>query len=134
MQRWRLGNRWSTSWSRHSLWTTEHWLRFSRFLELLPQGRNDDGEVVRNETQPHAINHWLNSCPSAIPAGLEAAGYKPPCWHVKKEHSTRQNGFASVRECYDWMLTEERPLRAESRDQGLKQHYRWTFLAGECHA
>ena len=34
----------------------QRWLRFSRFLELLPQGRSDNGDVVRNETQPHAIN------------------------------------------------------------------------------
>jgi hypothetical protein len=39
----------------------QHWLRFSRYLELMPQGRNADGDLVANVTQPHAINHWLNS-------------------------------------------------------------------------
>ena len=52
---------------------------------------------------------------------LEAARYKPPRWHGKKEHATRAGGFVSVRACYDWMLIEVKPLRAESRDQGLKQ-------------
>ena len=56
----------------------QHWLRFSRYLELMPQGRNADGDVVANVTQPHAINHWLNSYSPALPAELEAAGYKPP--------------------------------------------------------
>ena len=32
-------------------------------------------------------------------------------------------GFPSVRACYEWMLNEEKPLRAESRDLGLKQHW-----------
>ena len=100
----------------------QHWLRFSRYLELMPQGRNADGDLVANVTQPHAINHWLNSCSPALPAELEAAGYKPPRWHGKKEHTTSR-GFASVRACYDWMLNEEKPLRAESRDLGLKQHW-----------
>jgi len=89
----------------------------------MPQGRNADGDVVRNETQPHAINHWLNSCSPAVPTESETAGYKPPRWHGKKEHTTRVGGFASVRECYTFMLNEEKPLRAESRDQGLRQHW-----------
>ena len=92
----------------------QHWLRFSRYLELMPQGRNADGDLVANVTQPHAINHWLNSCLPALPAKLEAAGYKTPRWHGKKEHTTLVGGFASVRDCYDHMLKEEKPLRAES--------------------
>ena len=52
----------------------------------------------------------------------EAAGYKPPRWHGKKQHTTLPQGFASVRACYEHMLLEEKPLRAESRDLGLKQH------------
>ena len=56
----------------------QHWLRFSRYLELMPQGRNADGELVVNVTQSHAINHWLNSYSPALPTELEAAGYKPP--------------------------------------------------------
>ena len=35
----------------------QHWLRFSRYLGLMPQGRDANGGVVRNQTQPHAINH-----------------------------------------------------------------------------
>ena len=34
-----------------------HWLRFTRFLELLPQGRDENGGFVLNETLPHAIIH-----------------------------------------------------------------------------
>ena len=101
----------------------QHWLRFSRYLELMPQGRNADGDLVANVTQPHAINHWLNSCSPALPTELEDAGYKPPRWHGKKQHTTLANGFASVRDCYEWMLNEEKPLAAESRDIGLKQHW-----------
>ena len=37
----------------------QHWLRFSKYLELMPQGRHADGELVRNETQSHSINHVL---------------------------------------------------------------------------
>jgi hypothetical protein len=70
----------------------QHWLRFSRYLELMPQGRNADGDLVANVTQPHAINHWLNSCSPALPAELEAAGYKPPRWHGKKQHATLVGG------------------------------------------
>ena len=103
----------------------QHSLRFSRYLELIPQGQNADGDLVRNETQPHAFNHWLNSCSPAVPTELEAAGYncKPPRWHGKKDHTTRAGGFAPVRTCCDWMLNEVKPLSAESRDQGLKQHW-----------
>ena len=50
----------------------QHWLRFSRYLEPMPQCRNADGDLVANVTQPHAINHWLISCSPAL------HGYKPP--------------------------------------------------------
>ena len=103
-----------------------------RYLELMPQGRNADGDLVANVTQPHAINHWLNSCSPALPAELEAAQYKPPRWHGKKEHTTLPQGFVSVRACYDHMLKEEKPLRAESRDPGLKQH--WVDFPGRSSA
>jgi hypothetical protein len=106
----------------------QHWLRFSRYLELMPQGRNADGDLVASVTQPHAIDHWLNSCSPAVPTELEAAGYKPPRWHGKKQHTTLVGGFPSVRACYEYMLGGEKPLRAENRDQGLKQH--WVDLLG----
>ena len=96
-----------------------HWLRFCMYLELMPQSRNVDGDLVANVTQLNAINHWLNSW---SPALLEAARYKPPRWHGKKEHTTSVGGFASVRDGYDHILKEEKPLRAERRDLGLKQH------------
>ena len=69
MQRRRPESRWSTSWGRHSLWTSTGCGPVGFSSCMLPQGRNDDGDMVRNETQPHAmaINHWLNSCPPAIP-------------------------------------------------------------------
>ena len=78
----------------------QHWLRFSRYLELMPQGRDADGDLVANVTQPHAINHWLNSCSPAVPTELEAAGYKPPRWHGKKQHTTLVG-----RRSKDWPLS-----------------------------
>ena len=106
----------------------QHWLRFNRHLELMTWTPMVIWCAMSLKPMP--------SITSPTPAHLlcqqtelEAAGYKPPRWHGKKEHATRAGGFLSVRACYDWMLNEEKPLRAESRDQGLKQH--WVDFPGK---
>ena len=107
----------------------QHYLTFRTYLELMPQSRDVNGDIVQNVNQPHSVSHYLASTSSLLPAELEAAGFKPPRWHAENENAVTP--FVSVAQCHASMLTHEKPIALAARKLKLKQH--WIDYDGRKH-
>ena len=107
----------------------QHYLTFRTYLELMPQSRDVNGDIVLNVNQPHSVSHYLASTSSLLPAELEAAGFKPPRWHAENENAVTP--FISVAQCHASMLTHEKPIALAARKLKLKQH--WIDYEGRKH-